>query len=58
MSLRVVKYWLQGIILVVDGDEHEFEIEPFSKYCLINGLDQLSFILNHEDDIRKYEGTL
>ena len=41
-----------------NGDEHEFEIEAFSKYCLINGLDELSFILNHEDDITKYEGTL
>ena len=41
-----------------NGDEHEFEIEAFSKYCLINGLDQLSFILKHEDDITKYEGTL
>ena len=41
-----------------NGDNHVFEIESFSKYCLINGLDQLSFILNHEDDITKYEGSL
>ena len=41
-----------------NGDEHEFEIEAFFFFFLINGLDELIFILNHEDDITKYEGTL
>ena len=32
-----------------------FPIDPFSRYCLMNGLDQLAFLIDHEDDISRYE---
>ena len=32
-----------------------FEIEPFAKYCLLNGLDQLDFLFKHSKEIDAYE---
>ena len=38
-----------------NGVREDFELEHFSRYCLMNGIDQLGFILNHEDQINAYE---
>jgi len=32
-----------------------FEIDPFRKYCLLNGLDEIGLTLRHADAIRAYE---
>jgi len=32
-----------------------FEIEPFRKHCLINGLDDIGLTLTHADEIRAFE---
>ena len=32
-----------------------FDLEPFSRYCLMNGIDQLGFIMNHEEQINAFE---
>jgi 3-isopropylmalate/(R)-2-methylmalate dehydratase small subunit len=32
-----------------------FDIEPFRKYCLVNGLDEIGLTLRHADAIREYE---
>ena len=32
-----------------------FEVDPFRKYCLLNGLDEISLTLRHADKIRAYE---
>jgi len=32
-----------------------FEIDPFRKYCLLNGLDEISLSLRHADKIRAFE---
>ena len=32
-----------------------FEIDAFRKHCMINGLDDISLTLDHQDDIRVYE---
>ena len=32
-----------------------FDIDPFVKFCLINGLDDIGLTLAHEDDISAYE---
>ena len=39
-----------------DGRAFEFEIDPFRKDCLINGLDDIGLTLKHADKIRTYEG--
>jgi 3-isopropylmalate/(R)-2-methylmalate dehydratase small subunit len=32
-----------------------FEIDPFRKYCLVNGLDEIGLTLRHTDKIRAFE---
>ena len=32
-----------------------FEIDPFRKYCLLNGLDEIGLTLRHADKIREFE---
>jgi len=34
-----------------------FEIDPFRKYCLLNGLDDIDLTLQHEDRISEFEIT-
>ena len=32
-----------------------FEVDPFRKHCLLNGLDEIGLTLQHADEIRGYE---
>ncbi len=38
-----------------DGQTAMFPIEPFARYCLLNGVDQLGFLLSQEAAITQYE---
>jgi len=38
-----------------DGRTVSFPIDRFSRYCLMNGLDQLGFLLEQRDAIAEYE---
>lgn len=40
-----------------DGRNVTFPIEPFAKYCLLNGVDQMGFLLGQDDAIASYETT-
>ena len=40
-----------------DGETVEFAIDGFARYCLIEGIDQLGFLQNEEDAIRRFEET-
>ena len=43
-------------VATVDGSTvMRFEIEPFRKFCLINGLDDIELTLRHADKIRAFE---
>ncbi len=33
----------------------QFEVDPFRKYCLLNGLDEIGLTLRHADEIRAFE---
>ena len=37
------------------GYEGTFEIDPFRKYCLLNGLDDIGLTLRHEQQLDSYE---
>jgi 3-isopropylmalate/(R)-2-methylmalate dehydratase small subunit len=37
------------------GDEIAFEVNPFRKYCLLNGLDDIGLTLRHKDKIQSFE---
>ncbi|MDR0787917.1 MAG: 3-isopropylmalate dehydratase small subunit [Gemmatimonadota bacterium] len=40
-----------------DGGKVSFPIEPFAKHCLLNGVDQLGFLIGEEDAIQAYEAS-
>jgi 3-isopropylmalate/(R)-2-methylmalate dehydratase small subunit len=37
------------------GFSTKFEVEPFRRHCLLNGLDDIGLTLEHEDKIAAYE---
>lgn len=37
------------------GEAFGFNVDPFRKYCLLNGLDDIGLTLRHADKIRAYE---
>ncbi len=43
------------VIVKPDGSELPFEVEPFRKYCLLNGFDDIGLTLRHADKIRSFE---
>ena len=38
-----------------DGRQIRFTIEPFARYCLLNGVDELGYLLSQEAQIAAYE---
>lgn len=43
------------VVIDAEGSELDFEVEPFRKYCLLNGLDDISLTMRHADEIRAFE---
>ena len=37
------------------GESFSFDIDPFTKHCLLNGLDEIGLTLQHADKIRAFE---
>ncbi|HET7329486.1 3-isopropylmalate dehydratase small subunit [Dyella sp.] len=42
-------------IQLPDGGLIRFKLEAFARHCLLNGVDQLGFLLQHNDAITHYE---
>ncbi|HEC59047.1 hypothetical protein LCGC14_0542140 [marine sediment metagenome] len=42
-------------ITLPNGGQIPFEIDPFKKHCLLNGLDDIGLTLQHTGDIESYE---
>jgi 3-isopropylmalate/(R)-2-methylmalate dehydratase small subunit len=40
-----------------DGEQVTFPVDPFAKHCLLNGVDQLGFLLAEEGAIGEYEAA-
>ena len=45
----------QQLITTPSGEQIPFEVDPFRKYCLLNGLDDIGLTLQHAYSIRDYE---
>jgi 3-isopropylmalate/(R)-2-methylmalate dehydratase small subunit len=43
------------LLTLPGGEEIPFEVDPFRKHCLLNGLDDIGLTLQHVDEIRAYE---
>jgi 3-isopropylmalate/(R)-2-methylmalate dehydratase small subunit len=39
------------------GSEHSFPVDPFARHCLLNGVDELGFLLGEEKAIAAFEST-
>jgi 3-isopropylmalate/(R)-2-methylmalate dehydratase small subunit len=44
-------------LILPEGSRLAFSIDPFSKYCLLEGVDQLGYILQHAAQIEAYESS-
>ncbi|TYR37958.1 3-isopropylmalate dehydratase small subunit [Sphingobacterium phlebotomi] len=45
----------QTVIINATGASFEFEINPYKKSCLINGYDDIDYILSHTAEIEEFE---
>lgn len=45
----------QSVTTADGGRLMRFEIDPFRKYCLVNGLDDIGMTLRHAEEIRAFE---
>ncbi len=45
----------QQSVTTPGGEVLKFEIDPFRKHCLMNGLDEIGLTLEHADKIRVFE---
>ncbi len=43
------------IVTLPDGSTHAFDIDPFAKHCLLNGVDEIAFTLSQVDEIVAFE---
>ena len=45
----------QQVVRTPEGAEHRFDVEPFRKHCLLNGLDDIGLTLQHAKEIEAYQ---
>ncbi|HRN75124.1 3-isopropylmalate dehydratase small subunit [Ottowia sp.] len=45
------------VVVKPDGTEISFDVQPFRKYCLLNGLDDIGLTLKHQDKIEAFEAS-
>ncbi len=45
------------IVTGPDGVEHPFDVDPFRKRCLLNGLDDIQLTLEHEAEMVAFEAA-
>jgi 3-isopropylmalate/(R)-2-methylmalate dehydratase small subunit len=48
---------VRQVITGPDGGSIPFEVDPFRKHCLLNGLDDIGLTLQREERIRSFETT-
>jgi 3-isopropylmalate/(R)-2-methylmalate dehydratase small subunit len=45
----------QQTVTTPGGESFSFDIDPFRKHCILNGLDDIGLTLAHADEIRTFE---
>jgi 3-isopropylmalate/(R)-2-methylmalate dehydratase small subunit len=55
---RIVVDLEQQHVVGPNGETHRFEIDPYRKHCLLQGIDELDFTLAHRADIEAFERRL
>jgi 3-isopropylmalate/(R)-2-methylmalate dehydratase small subunit len=44
-------------LTLADGAKENFKVDPFARYCLLHGQDELDFLLAQETDIAGFEAS-
>ncbi|MCC6917027.1 3-isopropylmalate dehydratase small subunit [Nitrosomonas sp.] len=44
-------------VTALSGEVYRFDVDPFRRHCLLNGLDEIGLTLQHADKIRKFEAN-
>ena len=52
-----VKVDLESQRVLAEGFEASFAIDPFTKHCLLNGLDEIALTLDHASEIDTFEAA-
>jgi 3-isopropylmalate/(R)-2-methylmalate dehydratase small subunit len=47
----------QTITLLFTGEQETFDINPYKKTCLLNGYDDIDYLISIKDSIEKYEAA-
>ncbi len=47
----------QTITIDATGDSEDFDINPYKKNCLLNGYDDIDYLLSNKDKIEEWEKT-
>lgn len=45
----------RGVLRLPDGREHPFALDPFARHCLVQGVDELGYLLSRLPDIEAWE---
>ena len=45
------------VVVKPQGEELAFEVQPFRKFCLINGFDDIGLTLRQSDKIKAFEAA-
>jgi 3-isopropylmalate/(R)-2-methylmalate dehydratase small subunit len=56
-SVMVIVDLASQTVTLPDGSAVEFPVDPFAKHCMLEGVDELGYILNQESAIAGYEKT-
>jgi 3-isopropylmalate/(R)-2-methylmalate dehydratase small subunit len=55
MALTLTVDLAQQTLHTADNERIGFDVDPFRKHCLVEGLDDIGLTLQHIDEIRAYE---
>jgi len=53
----IVNLEVQRITILDSGKFEEFEIDPYKKMCLLNGYDDIDYLISKKDKIEAFEKT-
>jgi 3-isopropylmalate/(R)-2-methylmalate dehydratase small subunit len=55
IATPVIRVDLDSQTVSFEGDALKFEIDPFAKHCLLNGVDELGYTLSRLQEIEAFE---
>lgn len=45
----------EQVVILTDGTRADFAVDPFARHCLLEGIDELGFLLRQEEAITAFE---